>query len=102
MLCVLHGASALKIFVILSINYVLARAGGGRKWAVLATWVFNGGILFLNEWYHGYTFYALLPSLATLVCALRLSERQKRARLNLALVRIAGKASIHVGTSASI
>ncbi|TFY83924.1 hypothetical protein EWM64_g90 [Hericium alpestre] len=66
MLLVLHGTSILKVLVILSINYAIAKAGGGSKWVVAATWIFNGGILFLNETYSGYTFAGLHSALSIL------------------------------------
>ncbi|KAI9722666.1 MAG: hypothetical protein M1812_001597 [Candelaria pacifica] len=64
LLCGLHGFSALKIFVILYINYSLATRLP-RKHVPLATWIFNIGILFANELCKGYQFSfiaeALLP-----------------------------------------
>ena len=67
MLMGLHGTSIIKIFIILAINFVIAKSGRGEKWAVLATWVFNGGVLFANQWNSGYTFAALHPSFEVLV-----------------------------------
>jgi hypothetical protein len=63
----LHGTSIIKIFVILGVNYMIAKYGRGQKWAPLATWVFNGAVLFANEWNSGYTFAALHPSFKALV-----------------------------------
>jgi hypothetical protein len=67
MLLGLHGTSIVKIFIILTANFAIAKLGRGRKWALFVTWIFNGGILFANEWNSGYTFAALHPSLQMLV-----------------------------------
>ncbi|KAI9322745.1 MBOAT, membrane-bound O-acyltransferase family-domain-containing protein [Dichotomocladium elegans] len=56
----LHGASALKILAIVSTSYLIGRLGSGSIANPALTWVFNLGILFLNEWYHGYNFASLL------------------------------------------
>jgi len=67
MLTILHGASILKVLCILSINYAIAKATGGTRLAIPATWIFNGGVLFANEWYEGYSFATLHSGLAFLV-----------------------------------
>ncbi|KAH9043958.1 MBOAT, membrane-bound O-acyltransferase family-domain-containing protein [Lactarius pseudohatsudake] len=59
MLTVLHGASIIKVLIILSANYGLAKATGGTRLAVPVTWLFNGGVLVANEWYGGYAFASL-------------------------------------------
>lgn len=51
-----HGFNTLKIFVILALNYAIAKNLGGSRALPLATWIFNVGVLFLNEWYDGYRF----------------------------------------------
>jgi hypothetical protein len=51
----LHGVSALKIFLILYVNYHVAMSLP-RKYVGIATWVFNMGVLFSNELCHGYRF----------------------------------------------
>jgi hypothetical protein len=57
-LVALHGFSALKVALILSANYLLAKAlPRGRIPA--ATWVFNVFVLFANELNHGHPFAAL-------------------------------------------
>lgn len=66
-LAILHGASILKVVCILSINYAIAKATGGTRLAIPATWIFNGGVLLANEWYGGYTFATLHSGLAFLV-----------------------------------
>jgi hypothetical protein len=67
MLFGLHGTSIIKIFVILSVNFGIAMIGQGQKWMPLATWAFNGAVLFANEWASGYRFGALHPSFKVLV-----------------------------------
>jgi hypothetical protein len=67
MLAILHGASVLKVVCILSINYAIAKATGGTRLAIPAAWIFNGGVLLVNEWYEGYTFETLHSGLAFLV-----------------------------------
>ena len=52
----MHGFNALKIFIILTLNYAIAKNLGGSKILPLATWIFNIGVLFLNEWFDGYRF----------------------------------------------
>ncbi|KAI0050527.1 MBOAT-domain-containing protein [Auriscalpium vulgare] len=66
MLAVLHGTSALKVLLILTANYALARASAGKAWAVAATWIVNGAVLFANERYSGYTFGSVHPALGSL------------------------------------
>lgn len=51
-----HGANIIKILIILSLNYTIAKQLGGRKVLPWVTWVFNVGVLFLNEWFDGYQF----------------------------------------------
>ena len=68
MLTILHGASVLKVLVILSANYALAKATGGTRFAVPVTWLFNAGVLLANEWYEGYAFADLHSGFAFLVC----------------------------------
>ncbi len=54
-LCALHGFSALKVLVILYINFTLATRLPKAQ-VPLVTWAFNIGILFANEFYGGYPF----------------------------------------------
>ncbi|KAF2085396.1 putative glycerol:H+ symporter [Saccharata proteae CBS 121410] len=49
----LHGSSALKVLLILYVNYKLATALP-KDYVPAATWIFNIGILFANELYRGY------------------------------------------------
>jgi protein-cysteine N-palmitoyltransferase HHAT len=51
-----HGFNTLKIFIILALNYAIAKNLGGSKVLPAVTWIFNVGVLFLNEWYDGYRF----------------------------------------------
>lgn len=64
---VLHGFSALKIFILLYINFIIATILP-RNYIPAATWIFNIGTLFANELAHGYRFSdatSLLPALAS-------------------------------------
>ena len=63
----LHGTSILKIIVILSANYWIAKVSGGSRTGPLLTWIFNGSILFANEIYGGYRYANFHPSLEVLV-----------------------------------
>ncbi|KAI0091274.1 MBOAT, membrane-bound O-acyltransferase family-domain-containing protein [Irpex rosettiformis] len=63
MLTALHGTSILKMAVILSLNYAIAKSCRGSKLAPLLAWVFNGGVLFANEWGEGYRFGNIHPGL---------------------------------------
>ena len=71
MLTILHGASVLKVLIIISVNYALVKATGGTRLAVPVTWLFNGGVLLANEWYEGYAFANLHSGFAFLVCHTR-------------------------------
>jgi hypothetical protein len=51
----LHGFSALKVFVILYLNYTLATTLT-RKYIPVASWLFNVGVLFANELNNGYPY----------------------------------------------
>lgn len=72
MLLGLHGASALKILIIISINYLISRYSGGSAIGPFFLWVFNGLVLFANETYSGYRFDSLHSSLQFLVWLLLL------------------------------
>jgi len=63
----LHGSSSLKIFAILTVNYLLARRLGGKRYGPLLLWVANLILLFSNELNNGYRFASLHSSLAYLV-----------------------------------
>lgn len=67
MLVGLHGTSAIKICAILVANYAIAKLAGGSRFAVALTWIFNGGVLYLNEVNGGYKFGDIHPVFATLV-----------------------------------
>ena len=58
----LHGISALKILLILYLNYYLATKLPKEK-VPLCTWIFNITILFANELCRGYPFAALVSSI---------------------------------------
>jgi len=67
MLFGLHGTSALKILIIISINYLISRYAGGNTIGPFFLWVFNALVLFANETYSGYRFASLHSSLEFLV-----------------------------------
>ena len=51
----LHGISAIKIFTVLYANYRIATSIS-KSYVPLATWIFNVGLLFANEYFDGYHF----------------------------------------------
>jgi hypothetical protein len=67
-LLALHGISALKVMLILYLNFQIATKLP-RQYVPIATWVFNIGVLFANELGRGYPFAnvagLLLPSQTT-------------------------------------
>ncbi|EPQ53946.1 MBOAT-domain-containing protein [Gloeophyllum trabeum ATCC 11539] len=63
MLMGLHGSSAIKVLLIITLNYWIAKSFRGSKLTPLLTWVFNTIILFANERNEGYKFAVLHPSL---------------------------------------
>lgn len=69
-LVALHGTSALKIALILTINFVIAKSCRESLLGPVLTWVFNGFVMFMNEIYRGYKFAFISPVLAGLVCFL--------------------------------
>ncbi|KAI8991686.1 MBOAT, membrane-bound O-acyltransferase family-domain-containing protein [Mycotypha africana] len=52
----LHGFSTLKIFFLVSINYIIGRRFKSSKWNPALTWAYNLFVLFINEYYDGYRF----------------------------------------------
>ena len=54
-LLALHGTSALKVLLILYLNFSLAK-GLPKSTVPLATWIFNIGVLFANEMCKGYPY----------------------------------------------
>ena len=65
----LHGVSALKVLLILWVNYQIATRLS-KSYVGSATWAFNIAILFANELCHGYqfadVFSLILPTQTTL------------------------------------
>ncbi|KAF5393368.1 hypothetical protein D9757_000507 [Collybiopsis confluens] len=57
----LHGSSVVKVLAILTLNFLVAKACRGAKVGPVVTWIFNIGILFLNDRYDGYRFGAIHP-----------------------------------------
>ena len=63
----LHGTNILKIFFIMSINYLIAISLGSNKLNPVLTWFFNMGVLFAIEKNNGFSFSSISPVLAGLV-----------------------------------
>lgn len=74
MVTALHGTSILKILVIITFNYWIAKLFRDSRLTPILTWIFNGLVLFANETFGGYRFSSLHPSLGSLV-----SSREVRA-----------------------
>jgi protein-cysteine N-palmitoyltransferase HHAT len=64
-----HGFNTTKILIILSLNYAIVK-NAPVKTLPAATWIFNIGVLFLNEWFDGYRFGHIHELGAHLVCRL--------------------------------
>ena len=95
MIVALHGSSAFKILLILTVNYSIAKHCRGSWFSPVLTWTFNGLVLFINDLYHGYQFSSLGSSLSFLVSL-------HRCISNATLIffffgRIASRACILVG-----
>ena len=67
MIVALHGSSAFKILLIVTINYLIARNCRGSWFSPVLTWTVNGLVLFANDIYHGYQFSSLGSRLSYLV-----------------------------------
>ena len=93
-----HGFSTLKIFVILSLNYMIAKSMGGSKALPAVTWIFNIGFLFLNEYFDGYRF-AHIHQIAAPMVSLPSRDLTRVCGLN---VRIRLEGSTIDGISCSI
>ncbi|KAL6613498.1 MBOAT-domain-containing protein [Neocallimastix californiae] len=65
-LIVLYGTSLIKILLILSLNYYIAKHFGKSKMNPILTWILNIAILFLNDYFQGYKFSALWSGLSFL------------------------------------
>ncbi|KAG0743275.1 hypothetical protein G6F62_004902 [Rhizopus arrhizus] len=59
-LVLLHGSSTFKILSLITINFFIGRIFRGSIWNPSLTWTFNLCVLFLNEYYDGYRYKALL------------------------------------------
>ncbi|KAH9933568.1 MBOAT-domain-containing protein [Epithele typhae] len=66
MLLGLHGSSAFKVLTLLSVNYLVGKITKGHKFSPLATWVFNGLVLYAIERNSGYSYATLHSALAPL------------------------------------
>ncbi|KAF2176358.1 glycerol:H+ symporter-like protein [Zopfia rhizophila CBS 207.26] len=69
----LHGFSALKIMLILYLNYSIAKKAP-RPYVPALTWIFNVGILFANELCRGYSYASIL---SVVLPAAPVSEREQ-------------------------
>lgn len=65
----LHGTSALKIFLIVTLNYLIGTRVATLKYGPIIIWVFNLVVLFANELQDGYRYSSLHSSLSYLVRA---------------------------------
>jgi protein-cysteine N-palmitoyltransferase HHAT len=65
-LSALHGTSALKVFILVSINYQVSKLIGASKAAPVFVWVYGISLLFLNFAFDGYRYASISPSLAPL------------------------------------
>lgn len=95
----LHGANILKIFLILTMNFGIAKVFGSSRINPLLTWVFNMGVLIAIERNSGYRFASISPALANLV---RFIINPERIAIDVLYVRTACKDSILAGSSLSI
>ena len=68
----LHGFSALKVLLILYVNYKLATQLP-KSYVPAVTWIFNVGVLFANELCHGYP----LAQVAALILPSQTSASEK-------------------------
>jgi succinate dehydrogenase/fumarate reductase cytochrome b subunit len=73
---VLHGINALKILLILFINYSLAKSLKGSRLSVVMTWVFGVAVLFGNEVYEGWRLGQWFEGLAWIVRCYSLTHKQ--------------------------
>lgn len=77
-LLTLHGISAFKVLLILSVNYKIA-TGLPRQYMAAATWIFNIGILFANELCRGYP----LAGVASLILPSTTTNADSKAELDM-------------------
>jgi hypothetical protein len=68
----LHGTSALKILMIITLNYFIGKRVATLQYGPIIIWVFNLVVLFANELQDGYRFASLHSGLNYLVCLLPL------------------------------
>ncbi|CAG8546695.1 15239_t:CDS:2 [Acaulospora colombiana] len=72
----LHGSSALKVFLIIVINYTIAKRLAGSTLGNLIIWIVNLVILFANEIYDGYN-YSSIHSAFAFLSSVPLNVRQR-------------------------
>lgn len=63
-LIALHGVSAAKVLLLVYVNFQIATALP-RPYVPVTTWIFNIGLLFANELYHGYPFVKLFAPVSS-------------------------------------
>ncbi len=63
----LHGSNALKILLVLFVNYLIAKGLGPSKLSPALTWLFNLSVLFAIDRFSGFPYGSLHPSLVSLV-----------------------------------
>ncbi|KAL9633582.1 MAG: hypothetical protein Q9204_003338 [Flavoplaca sp. TL-2023a] len=78
-LLALHGTSAFKVVAILYINFSLAKCLP-RPYLPLATWVFNIGVLFANEWGRGYPYVEIARLLSSWIPTSAMPASEKAAQ----------------------
>ncbi|KAI9591899.1 MBOAT, membrane-bound O-acyltransferase family-domain-containing protein [Syncephalis fuscata] len=60
----ISGANIIKIILIVSINYAVAKIGQGSRWNPLITWIFNLAVLLFNDQFEGYRYSEINSALA--------------------------------------
>ena len=62
-LIVLLGSSFLKVWLLVTIGFVISKVLGEKKAGIASIWIYCVIILFLNYWYQGYQFSSISPAL---------------------------------------
>ncbi|KAI8057108.1 glycerol transporter [Syncephalis plumigaleata] len=53
---IISGSNLIKILLIISINYAIAKIGKGTRWNPIITWIFNLTVLLFNDQFEGYRY----------------------------------------------
>jgi hypothetical protein len=64
---IISGANFIKILIIISINYAIAKLGRGARWNPIATWIFNLTVLLFNDQFEGYRYSSISSAFEFLV-----------------------------------